>query len=93
MCFMTFQKYMLCNERSHVKVDEAHLINKGVFEYPCYDELEHMFDVCGPDLFEPMFELYRVRLMSGKLKPQSFVRLQTQVDPYGTTKDRKVLHY
>ena len=69
MCFMTFQKYMLCNERSHIKVDEAHLYNKGFFDYPCYDELEHLFDVCGPDLFEPLFELYRVRLMSGKLKP------------------------
>ena len=84
---------MLCNERSHIKVEEAHLSNGGFFEYPCYDELERTFDVCGPDLFEPMYELYRVRLLSGKLKPQSHARLQTHVDAYGTTSDRKVLHY
>ena len=93
LCFMTFQKYMLCNERSPVKVDEANLYNKSFFDYPCYDEIDHMLDVCGPDLFEPMFELYRVRLMSGKLKPQTFSRLQTHMDGYGSTKDRKVLHY
>ena len=84
---------MLCNERSHIKVDEAHLYNQGFFNYPCYDELEHLFDVCGPDLFEPMFELYRVRLMNSKLKPQSFSRVRTAVDAFGTTSDRKVLHY
>ena len=93
LCFMTFQKFMLCNERSPVKVDEANLYNHSFHDYACYDEIDHMLDVCGPDLFEPMFELYRVRLMSGKLKPQSFSRLQTHVDGYGTTSDRKVLHY
>ena len=32
-------------------------------------------------------------LLSGKMKPQGHTRLQTFVDAYGTTKDRKVLHY
>jgi len=48
---------------------------------------------CGADLFEPMFEMYKVRLMSGNMKPQGHTRLQTFVDGYGTVKDRKVLHY
>ena len=84
---------MVCNERSPVKIDEANLYNKGFWEYPCYDEVDMVFDHCGPDLFEPMFEIYRVRLLSGNLKPQSYTRMQTHMDAYGTTSDRKVLHY
>lgn len=93
LCFLTFQKYMLCNERSPVKVDEANLYNKGFWNYPCYDEVEGMLDHCGADLFEPLFELYRVRLMNGSMKPQSYARLNTFVDGYGTLADRKVLHF
>ena len=40
MCFMSFQKFMLCNDRSPVKLDEANLYNKGFWEYPCFDEIE-----------------------------------------------------
>lgn len=93
MCFLAFQKFMLCNERSPVKVDEAHLYNKGFFDYPCFDSFESLWDYCGEDLFEPMFETYKVRLMSGTQKTQSYARLQTHTDKYGTFKDRKVLHY
>jgi len=93
LCFMSFQKFMMCNDRSPVKIDEANLFNKGFWEYPCYDQVETMLDVCGADLFEPLFETYRVRLMGGQLKPATYTRLQTQVDAYGTTSDRKVLHF
>ena len=68
LCFLTFQKYMLCNERSPIKVDEVNLYNKSFWEYPCFGEVEQLLDHCGADLFEPMFEIYRVRLMSGTLK-------------------------
>ena len=50
-------------------------------------------DSCGADLFEPMFETYKVRLMSGNMKPQGYSRLQQFADPYNSFKDRKVLHY
>mmetsp|Transcript_20894 Transcript_20894/g.25660 ORF Transcript_20894/g.25660 Transcript_20894/m.25660 type:complete len:245 (-) Transcript_20894:113-847(-) len=93
MCFMSFQKFILCNDRSAVKLDEANLYNKGFWEYPCYDEIENIMDHCGADLFEPLFELYRTRLLSGTIKPQGYTRLQQQMDAYGTTSDRKVLHY
>ena len=93
MCFLAFNKFMLCNERSPVKVDEANLYNNGFWDYPCYDEVEQTLDSCGTDLYEPMFEIYRVRLMSGKLKPQGYARINTFVDGYGTFSDRKVLHY
>lgn len=69
LCFLNFQKFMMCNEKSPVKIDEANLYNKGFWEYPCYDEVEHLLDICGGDLFEPMFETYKVRLMTGTLKP------------------------
>eukprot|EP00353_Schmidingerella_taraikaensis_P007116 CAMPEP_0185578714 /NCGR_PEP_ID=MMETSP0434-20130131/13099_1 /TAXON_ID=626734 ORGANISM="Favella taraikaensis, Strain Fe Narragansett Bay" /NCGR_SAMPLE_ID=MMETSP0434 /ASSEMBLY_ACC=CAM_ASM_000379 /LENGTH=238 /DNA_ID=CAMNT_0028196571 /DNA_START=47 /DNA_END=763 /DNA_ORIENTATION=+ len=93
MCFMSFQKFILCNDRSPVKLDEANLYNKGFWEYPCYDEIENIMDHCGADLFEPLFELYRTRLLSGTIKPQGYTRLQQHMDAYGTTSDRKVLHY
>ena len=93
MCFMSFQKFILCNDRSPVKLDEANLYNKGFWEYPCYDEIEQIMDNCGADLFEPLFELYRTRLLSGHIKPQGYSRLQQHMDAYGTTQDRKVLHY
>ena len=83
----------MCNERSPVKIDEAHLQNEGFFDYPCYGEFENILTNCGTDLFEPMFEMYKVRLMGGNLKYQGHSRLHTFVDPYGTVKDRKVLHY
>lgn len=76
MCFMAFQKFMLCNDRSPVKLDEANLYNQSFFDYPCYDEIEAIMDHCGADLFEPMFELYRARLLSGAIKPQGFNRIQ-----------------
>lgn len=69
MCFMSFQKFMLCNDRSPIKLDEANLYNKGFFEYPCFEEIEGIMDYCGADLFEPLFELYRTRLLSGHIKP------------------------
>ena len=84
---------MMCNERSPVKLDEANLYNKGFWDYPCYDEVEKLLDICGGDLFEPLFEVYKVRIMSGNSKPQNASRLQTQVDAYGTLSDRKSLYY
>ena len=84
---------MMCNERSPVKLDEANLWNKGFWEYPCYDEVEHLLENCGADLFEPLFEVYRTRLLSGTMKAPGYSRLVTTVDAYGTTKDRKSLHY
>ena len=84
---------MMCNERSPVKIEEANLHNHGFWEYPCFDEVEHLLDTCGGDLFEPMFEVYKLRLMGGIQKPQSYSRLQTNVDGYGHTSDRKTLHY
>ena len=69
LCFLSFQKFMMCNERSPVKIDEAHLHNNGFWDYPCYEQFEGIMDHCGSDLFEPMFEMYKVRLMSGTQKP------------------------
>ena len=83
----------MCNEKSPVKIDEANLYNKGFWEYPCYDETMHILDICGADLFEPMFETYKVRLMSGTLKPANFSRLHTGIEPYGSVEDRKTLYY
>ena len=68
LCFLSFQKFMMCNERSPIKIDEAHLSNNGFFEYPCFDQFESILDYCGSDLFEPMFEMYKVRLMQGTQK-------------------------
>jgi hypothetical protein len=55
---------MLCNERSPIKLDEANLNNDSFFHYPCFDEVEALLENCGSDLFEPLFEMYKVRLMT-----------------------------
>lgn len=83
----------MCNERSPIKIDEAQLYNAGFWDYPCYDQFEGILDYCGEDLFEPLFEMYKVRLMTGSLKPQGYARLHLFPDKYGSFKDRKVLHY
>ena len=83
----------MCNERSPIKIDEANLHNHGFWEYPCFEEVEGLYDTCGGDLFEPMFEVYKLRLMGGTNKPQNYSRIQTQVDGYGHTPDRKTLHF
>ena len=45
----------MCNERSPVKIDEAHIHNNGFWEYPGSDQFEGILDICGSDLFEPLF--------------------------------------
>ena len=68
-CYIGFHKFMMCNERSPVKIDEANLYNKGFWSYPCFAEIENIFEDCGVDLFEIMFEVYKTRAMSGTTKP------------------------
>ena len=45
-CFLSFQKFMLCNERSPVKIEEAHLFNNElshhVFIYVCLKTLVYL---------------------------------------------------
>ena len=36
-CYLNFQKYMICNERSPIKLDEINMYNNTFYEYPCYD--------------------------------------------------------
>mmetsp|Transcript_17524 Transcript_17524/g.29551 ORF Transcript_17524/g.29551 Transcript_17524/m.29551 type:complete len:165 (+) Transcript_17524:163-657(+) len=47
LCQMSFQKFMICNERSPIKMDEAHLHNGGFFDYPCFDQLNALTENCG----------------------------------------------
>ncbi len=90
---MNFQKFMLCNDKSPIKLEEAHLMNGGFREYPCFEDIMSMFDNCGGDLMEPLFEMYRVRIRSGQLKPPAYTRLQTFPDKYNDISDGKVLHF
>lgn len=92
-CFLNFQKFMSCNEKSDVKLDEVNLFTKKIFTYPCYPEIETMFDICGGDLFELMWESYKLRIMSGQEKSPSYNRIRALPDYYNVTSDRKVLHY
>ena len=47
ICFLSFQKFMMCNERSPVKIDECHLWNRGFQEYPCFSQFEGIMENCG----------------------------------------------
>ena len=42
-CFLAFQKFMRCNERSPVALEEAHLFNQGFYEYPCFEDVDALF--------------------------------------------------
>lgn len=66
MCFISFNKFMVCNEKSPVKLDEVNMYNHGFFEYECYEEFGKLFETCGSDLFEPLWEMYKVRLLNAK---------------------------
>lgn len=57
---------MVCNEKSPVKLDEVNMYNHGFFEYECYEEFGKLFETCGSDLFEPLWEMYKVRLLNAK---------------------------
>ena len=92
-CFVSFQKFMKCNERSEVRLDEANLHNNGFEDYECFDDLDNLFHQCGPDLFENMYEVYKHRLRGNVDKPQSFNRAQLFKDTMNTVSDRKSLHY
>eukprot|EP00345_Euplotes_harpa_P010066 CAMPEP_0168336882 /NCGR_PEP_ID=MMETSP0213-20121227/11825_1 /TAXON_ID=151035 /ORGANISM="Euplotes harpa, Strain FSP1.4" /LENGTH=240 /DNA_ID=CAMNT_0008342197 /DNA_START=23 /DNA_END=745 /DNA_ORIENTATION=+ len=92
-CFIAFQKFMKCNERSEVALEEAHMFSGGFYEYPCYESVNALFYDCGPDLFEQMYEMYRQRLMGTTDKAPSYARLQLFKDPLNTVSDRKQLHY
>ena len=92
-CFIAFQKWMKCNERSPVSIEEAHLFNKGFNDYACFEDLDSLFIQCGPDLFEQMYEMYKQRIMGATDKAPSYTRMQLFKDPMNTTSDRKQLHY
>jgi len=93
ICFMTFQKFMFCNDRSPIKLDEINLDNGSFNEYPCFDESFAILDNCGADLLEPMFETYRVRVRIGNKKPPSYTRTRLMNDKFNDYKDGKVLHF
>ena len=92
-CFLAFQKFMRCNEKSPVALEEAELFNGGFEDYPCFHDVSELFTSCGPDLFEMMYELYRQRIMGSTDKAPSYSRMHLFKDPMNTVSDRKVLHY
>ena len=84
---------MVCNEKSPVKLDEVNMYNQSFFDYECYEEFGKLFDTCGSDLFEPLWEMYKVRLLNSKTKGPSYARNQTFLDPLNGAPDRKNLYY
>jgi hypothetical protein len=92
-CFLAFQKFMRCNEHSPVALEEAHIFNGGFHNYPCFEDVSALFENCGPDLFEQMYEMYRQRIQGMPDKAPSYARLQLFKDPMNTVSDRKMKHY
>ena len=92
-CFLAFQKFMRCNEKSPVALEEAHLHTGGFHVYPCFHDVDELFTSCGPDLFEMMYELYRQRILGANEKAPNYTRTQLMKDPLNTVSDRKVKHY
>ena len=84
---------MRCNEKSEVALDEAQMFNGGFWKYPCYEEIYKLFDHCGADMFELLYEMYRMRIHGNTDKARKFGRVLTSEDLFNSFSDRKVLHY
>ena len=93
ICHISFEQWMSCNERSEVPLEEAILYNDGFWKYPCFHEASKLFEYCGPDLFEMMFELYRHRIMGVTDKAPSYARMHLFNDPLNSIRHEKQLHY
>jgi hypothetical protein len=93
MCYISFNKFMVCNERSPVKLDEINMYNQSFWNYACYEQFAKLWDNCGQDLFEPLWEMYKVRLLNAKEKSPSYSRILTFLDPLNGVSDRKNLYY
>jgi hypothetical protein len=42
LCALKFHKFMRCNEKSPVKINEANIYNGTFNEYKCFEELEEL---------------------------------------------------
>ena len=84
---------MRCNTMSSVSIDEANLANGGFWEYPCFAEFENMFNMCGAELYEMLFELYRQKIMGAHEKPPNHSKIFLPNDNLNMYNDRKTLHY
>ena len=92
-CYVNFQKFMKCNEKSEFTLDEAQMYNGGFWKYPCFEEVDRLFEHCGADLFEIMYETYRMRIHGNRDKAPQFNRIQMDEDPIAQFADKKVLKY
>ena len=89
---MTLNKWLLCNDRSPIKLDEVNLFNNGFYDYPCFNELEKVMDTCGGDMFEKFYEMFKYRFHHPE-KPMNWSRPALFPDIYGTVRDRRDLYY
>jgi hypothetical protein len=74
LCALRFHKFMRCNERSPVKINEATVFNGSFQDYKCFEELEELFEVCIIYHFKVLFEMYYYRVYNNYFKPMSHQR-------------------
>lgn len=91
-CTVTLNKWLLCNDRSPIKLDEVHLFNNGFYDYPCFNELEKVMETCGGDMFEKFYEMFKYRFHHAE-KPMNWGRPALFPDIYGTVRERRDLYY
>lgn len=93
LCTLKFHKFMRCNEKSPVKLSEAHILNGTYSEYKCFEELQEMFEYCIQYQFKVLFEMYYFRVHNQYFKPMSQHRIFRQRDFFYSPESAKKLYY
>ena len=93
LCALKFHKFMRCNEKSPVKINEATIYNGSFNEYKCFEELEELFEVCMIYHFKVLFEMYYYRVYNNYFKPMSQQRIaRTRDVVYGPEASQKLYY-
>jgi hypothetical protein len=93
LCNLKFNKFMRCNEKSPVKINEVSLVSGSVNEYRCYEELEELFEVCMFYHFKVLFEMYYYRVYNNYFKPISQQKIVRSRSKFWTAESSQKLYY
>lgn len=84
---------MRCNEKSYVKLSEASFANGTYEQYPCYDDLKEMDEVCILFHWKFIMEMYYFRTYNNYYKPISQQRVARRRDMFYSPEASKKLYY
>lgn len=93
LCMLKFHKFMRCNEKSPVKINEVSILDGSISDYKCYEELEELHEVCMIYHFKVLFEMYYFRVHNNYFKPMSHQRTHRSRSLYWNPESYQKLYY